>query len=610
MAEIKIQSFLILEQSLTKRLVATWRKFSLGLFTRIQRAIAKEDWTKVEILIDEINFSRVLSSNKRFMEFIGRGAFLFGVGRHGEIKDSKFVKDKERIPFLTDASENLQKIIAEQGDVFVKNNIRRAVATIKTRIEAEKITKEESSVLVQKAPKVRTNAQLLKNSIDGRTDQYLENVSSLHNSRLAGWGYVQEAEALGITTYRVSEQIDSDTICPICISMHGKEFQVSEARSTLEGRLTVDNLNDLKHMAPFPNQSKAGVQRFRNLSNPDLVSGGFHVPPYHPRCRGLLVQSTDTANLGPLPAKARRRIPKPAPLPVQPTVVRNIPGLDKIDSDEVRRLFPSLVGNPSAARRALTKQRTSEQLLSSIDIADQERLARKLRGRSVAVQARIQAEFVSVKSDPLLVSNIEKVAEKYAEANMNPAVLREAPLSRFAVGRENSSRRGRGRLGSYDFGKTDTNKRDLFLLHASDNETLVHELGHHWDFSYGAALNAFTPTRKKFRNFVGMSDDLKGSVAGFQLEMKESTKIVKREAKKSGINFSVKNQSHINAVDDLSFDVTKSPSGYALTNDREWIAEGSRMYYGGAASRNKLKEVLPKTFDFIDKLNSGAFVNP
>lgn len=324
MAQIKINSFLILEQAFTKRLQKSWQKTSVNLFTRLTKAINAEDWTRVDIIIDSIDFGVTLKSNQRFMEFIGRGAFLFGVGRHGDIKESQFIKEKKKIPFIRDASENLQAIISEQGTLFIKGNIRKAVSIIKSRTNQAKVTK---------ALKVRSNADLLKNSIGGKTDQYLENVSSLHNSRLAGWGYVKEAEALGYTTYSVSEQIDSDTICPICISMHGKTFKVKQVAKRLETLLTVDNLNDMKHMAPWPNQSKAGVQKFRNLSNDELVASGFQHPPYHPRCRGLLVRSDDTASLAPISAANARRIPRPARLPIVPPI-RPIPGMPR------RRFLP------------------------------------------------------------------------------------------------------------------------------------------------------------------------------------------------------------------------------------------------------------------------------
>lgn len=605
MAEIKIQSFLILEQSLTKRLVATWRKFSLGLFIRIQKAIAKEDWTRVEILIDDINFSRVLSSNKRFMEFIGRGAFLFGVARHGEIKDSSFVKDKEPIPLLTDASENLQSVIAEQGDLFVKQNIRRAVATIKTRIEESKITKEET---VTKAAKVRTNAQLLSNAIDGRTDQYLENVSSLHNSRLAGWGYVQEAEALGITTYTVSEQVGSDTICPICISMHGKTFQVSEARGTLDQRLTVDNLNDLNQIARFPRQSKRDVQIFRNLSNPELVENGWHVPPYHPRCRGLLVKSTDTANLGPLPQKAKRRIPKPVKLPVRTTTVRNIAGLDKIDSDEVRRLFPSLVGNPSAARRALVKKRTTDQMLDALRLRDAEVLLNKTRFRSPAQVATQTSKFKGTVGDKNVIKMVEQLADDYVESGMNPAVLRNRPIARLHVGSVGKPR-GVGRnLGTYWGGLPDSDK----LVHVSrrDNiKTLRHEMSHHFDFSYTRLDNPgkFRPDRPLIQ--AGLSDlptGLNDAVNGMRAEFQTSRKAAIDQI---GARFQVQNFEHWRILETEGMEQTGRISAYSIYNDREWMAEHGALYYSGKSGRNLLKRKQPATFKLLDEINKGKYLN-
>lgn len=112
-------------------------------------------------------------------------------------------------------------------------------------------------------------------------------VSSLHTSRVSSYGFTAEAFALGITHYKINEQLDART-CPVCREMHGKVFAVKDARNLLDTVVRVTNPDDLKSLQPWPSQSKDNLQRIQEMTTEELVAQGWHVPPFHPRCRGLL----------------------------------------------------------------------------------------------------------------------------------------------------------------------------------------------------------------------------------------------------------------------------------------------------------------------------------
>jgi GNAT superfamily N-acetyltransferase len=120
-------------------------------------------------------------------------------------------------------------------------------------------------------------------------DKMLQLVSGLHSSRVAAYGYVLEAESTGVTRYKVTEQLDVRT-CPICRLTHGMTFDVSDARTLLDNVLYETNPDLLRTMQPWPSQSKANVEAFSRMSEEEMVSRNWHIPPYHPRCRGLLVE--------------------------------------------------------------------------------------------------------------------------------------------------------------------------------------------------------------------------------------------------------------------------------------------------------------------------------
>lgn len=133
-------------------------------------------------------------------------------------------------------------------------------------------------------------------------DRYLQMVSSLHTTRLAAWGFTVEADLMGIEYYQINEQLDSK-ICPVCEVMHGRTFPVNEARSALEQILLVDdNPEVIKAVQPWPKQNKVAVARMASMSTEDLISANWHLPPFHPNCRGQLVAVGDIADLEDLPS--------------------------------------------------------------------------------------------------------------------------------------------------------------------------------------------------------------------------------------------------------------------------------------------------------------------
>lgn len=119
-------------------------------------------------------------------------------------------------------------------------------------------------------------------------DKMLMLVSGLHSSRVSAYGYTAEAEVLGVTRYTITEQLDI-RICPVCRVMHGKSFEVKEARRLLDKVLYETNPDILKTLQPWPSQRKSAVDAMSRMTEDQLVARAWHIPPYHPNCRGLLV---------------------------------------------------------------------------------------------------------------------------------------------------------------------------------------------------------------------------------------------------------------------------------------------------------------------------------
>lgn len=157
-----------------------------------------------------------------------------------------------------------------------------------------------------KAPAVQPFASFM----DKQGNAFFNIASSLHTSRLSAFGYTAEAKFLGITHYQINEQLDGRT-CPVCAVMHGKVFAVQDARNLLDMVIRTQEPTELKSLQPWPSQSATSVALLQTLSPEDLVAAGWHVPPFHPRCRGLLVRAKSAPEMPNTPP------PEAAPEPEQ-----------------------------------------------------------------------------------------------------------------------------------------------------------------------------------------------------------------------------------------------------------------------------------------------------
>lgn len=163
---------------------------------------------------------------------------------------------------------------------------------VPTNVEKEAITTRKANPYHESSVKKQDNPPILRpfaSFLNESGKAYLNVVASLHTSRLSAYGFTAEAAALGLDEYQISEQLDT-RICPVCAEMHGKKFRVSDARSLLDVALRVTDPDDLKQIQPWPKQNKETLESIKGMSSAELVAKAWHLPPFHPGCRGLLTR--------------------------------------------------------------------------------------------------------------------------------------------------------------------------------------------------------------------------------------------------------------------------------------------------------------------------------
>ena len=314
----KLEAFLVLEATLADKLGANYKKHIAIQGKKITKKLVAGDIAGAVKAVDKIDLSKSYKGLNKFLIHFKTMTMLFGSNRITTLKETEIYKTK-KVPGEGTLIINQLKIMIADSSNTVKTKALKLID------DFEQESKNIDTVKIEKA--AISIQEIIIDDLTATGTTSLNIAASLSASRLAGMGYVYEAEILGITTYRVSEQLDRRT-CPVCKIMHGQEFSVSSARSKLNEAIRTTNPQDLKVLAPWPKQDPQSLKQLREMSTADLVGANFQTPPYHPMCRGQLVTSETVSEL---PQKILdEQIPKVVPDKQQETTEDTV--IDPIES--------------------------------------------------------------------------------------------------------------------------------------------------------------------------------------------------------------------------------------------------------------------------------------
>mgnify|MGYP001570496606 CR=1 FL=1 len=272
---IDIRVFLELEAQMMRRLRKTWVPLAAKLQAQVEDAINAGDFASAYDLAREVDLSDVGEKNRQYIKYMLLANANFGARLVSDTK-ATFVSSGSFDAMLDKVADNFCKSLEHNATTQTYKTIVQSIA------EAEKKVDE-----VQKAAKKRYVRELVDFTEAG--DDMLQLISSLHSSRLTVWGFAAEAEVLGLTQYKLSAVLDGRT-SDFCRLINGKTFEVEDARKSINEILSVENPDDVKILQPWPKQDKASMEEFASLSAADLTARGLHIPPFHPKCRTMLVR--------------------------------------------------------------------------------------------------------------------------------------------------------------------------------------------------------------------------------------------------------------------------------------------------------------------------------
>lgn len=302
---IKAEAFIALETSLSLRLSSTLQAVTSELYANVQKLLKDKNWDGAERLMRGLDLAPVFDLNEPYIAYLSQMSVLFGASRVTATPGTSAVGlgfEKATVRLMMDSFR--ASIVVRLQDAVITSALQ-LIALARDRDAPDWKPAESYLASILKGDK--PSALLpFASFMDKQGKAMFDVASSLHTSRLSAFGFTSEAGYLGITEYQINEQLDGRT-CQVCELMHGKVFKVSDARNLLDIVIRTEDSNELKSLQPWPGQSKDAISAMSELSSDELVSRGWHVPPFHPKCRGLLSKS------GKAPKRTPGTTPKPAP---------------------------------------------------------------------------------------------------------------------------------------------------------------------------------------------------------------------------------------------------------------------------------------------------------
>ena len=129
-------------------------------------------------------------------------------------------------------------------------------------------------------------AKELRDSLGGKVGgyKYWDVASSAALVRSRSFGCVAGMVEAGIMEYEILA-MDDERMCSICGEMHGRTFSVSETQKIIDNVLDIDSPAKFKDAMPWQSSPPIGV------SSAKLLADGMSIPPFHGRCRCVLVMA-------------------------------------------------------------------------------------------------------------------------------------------------------------------------------------------------------------------------------------------------------------------------------------------------------------------------------
>ena len=328
---VENEAFIDLEHMLHNAVDMLWKRKWRELEKEMNRLANAGEWDAASRIAQNIDLKDVIGETERLARTLAEAALFLGASRIVKPEDAVFFGNPdERI--IENAVEQWKVVLERNATVALQTQAEIQLADME-RIRQEKklqtIVKSETTTVVKAEPSL--------GRVGRQGTQFSRAAAALMISRASTAGFMAQAEASGIKTYRVSEVMDAAT-CPVCSLMHDKTYPVSDGAALSGAVMNATDPESIKGIAPFPSQSKASVSAMGKMSQGQLVGAGLNLPPYHPNCRGIVTLEVKNSGaslsvLGGSAVQPGVALQSPAELSPEQLAARMFGDFDDVDGD-------------------------------------------------------------------------------------------------------------------------------------------------------------------------------------------------------------------------------------------------------------------------------------
>lgn len=277
-----LETFIELEEALAKILHKRWERAAAKAWPGISASWARKDYASVIELVGAIQQEPHTVSEIRKSRVLCLAMLSYGANFVSDERAKKWVGPKINQEPANLMLRQMETLAREDAPAFAVRTVR---AEIK-RQEGEKDLSPEGAFLQLLAKEDIPSSYQARNVLmsGGRWSSDL--TANLVTSRLVNYGALDAMRDEGIRTYQLQATLDRRT-SQICRNLHGRTFTVREGYNRIEQALLTEDGNTLRTVHPWiPNKL---AETLPNISRREMTEQGWLVPPFHPRCRTIVI---------------------------------------------------------------------------------------------------------------------------------------------------------------------------------------------------------------------------------------------------------------------------------------------------------------------------------
>jgi hypothetical protein len=267
-----ISRIIAVENNLANILVESWHGVFQSYMTRLLIALKAGNPDAARKIVDTFTLDAMLDNLHKTLDAYTHMAFKYGT---------------QQIATSSRATNDLHESAINLFKTSITQNV-----SVQVNKASQKVIEDFNKV--QKFESILNEFKSFASNVTDAAERNLRMATQLHTSRLAAYGACAEMNVLGIKEYSINGQLDK-RICPVCRVMHGRIFQVSDARSNLQKILNLKDPDKIKEYAPWPNVKEAA--NIARMSAEEIVIAGWQHPSWHGNCRCLIIKTKDVPEL-------------------------------------------------------------------------------------------------------------------------------------------------------------------------------------------------------------------------------------------------------------------------------------------------------------------------